>query len=142
MKYFTKEWYKENPKFFISRKKRIQDKKIFDEYYEHYKQIEPNLSENVEKINMHRVHDGQVLSSGFCDSNFHVNINPNTCCGNIKKIIFINAKVLEEKNLENTQWLFEEIYVQKDRYEMHILFWVGKGELEEMIIRFDDVELS
>ncbi|MCL2313351.1 MAG: DUF4085 domain-containing protein [Firmicutes bacterium] len=145
MKYFTKQWDQDCQKspFFWNKKTNSRTQRVVDEYEKYYKQLEKRLPENIKKISSNDMHDGKIVSSDFYDQDFHMAIDPISCRSSIKKIIFVNARVLKfDSYPENACWLYEEIYIHQDRYEIHILFWSKEGKLNEIIISFDDVKID
>ena len=146
MKYFTKQWYRDCQRsqgIFLRKKLRDQTQKVVEKYAKYYEQLEQRLPENIKKISSNDIHDGKIVSSGFYGQDFHMAIDPISCRSSIKKIIFLNVEILKfDSYPENACWLYEEIYMQQNRYEMHILFWSKEGKLNEIIISFDDVKID
>ena len=109
MKYFTKQWYKSNQKGL----KKQNKNNVLADYNEHYKKIEPQLSNSIKDINMNNMHDGEIVNSGFYGKDFHLDINPINCYSSIKKIIFVNAEILNcDIDLKNACWLYEEVIMR------------------------------
>jgi len=146
MKYFTKQWYKNNQKIFVNKK----GLKILQEYVEYYKQIEPRLPDNIKAFNLQQtMHDCIVKEHGFVGKDFHMKIDSRGCYSSVEKLVFVNAEIMESDiNLDDATWLYEEVYILQERYEMQILFWsknCGKTNpsiLGEMTIRFDETIIS
>lgn len=137
MKYFTKQWYQGNQKLFISKKMRNLSHKAFDDYQEHYKQIEPSLPDNMKDFHLH---DCIIVDNEFIGKDFHMKIDSSNSACSLEKLIFVNAKILEcDINLDKATWLYDEVYLQQNHFEMHILFDSKKCELGEMVIAFDEI---
>lgn len=140
MKYFTKQWYRNNQKPFCFKKVHMQSEKVMDDYWEHYSRIELHLPESIKKIHTNQgmdMHDCKIIDSGFVGKDFYMNIDSNGGFCSVNKLIFTNAEVLKSDiNLDNAWWLYDEVYIQENRYEMHMLFHSKTGELGEMIILF------
>lgn len=54
------------------------------------------------------------------------------------KIIFKNYSIILDEDIKETHWLYNEVYKNKDRYEVHILTAVN-DYLKELIIECDDI---
>jgi len=146
MKYFTKQWYKNNQKLFRHKK----GQKALQEYYEYYRQIEPRLPDSIKNmVDIDIMHDCIIVDNCFVGKDFHMKIDSRGCYRSVEKLVFINAEIVESDiDLAHATWLYDEVYIQQERYEMQILFWsknCGKsnpGDLGEMTIRFDEVVIE
>ena len=147
MKYFTKQWYQDcqkesmlycnkNTKT-LAQQLRKQIQKVHNDYQNHYLQIEPYLHNDIKKINMH---DCKITDSGFSKNDFYMLIDSSQGFCSVDKLIFTNAEILKKDiNLDNVWWLYDEIYLNQNAYEMHILFDSKDCKLGEMVIIFDDI---
>jgi hypothetical protein len=147
MKYFTKQWYQKSQKAPWFKKSHMECQKVFDQYQEHYKKIESQLPDIIKFINTDNMHDSKIINSkiingSFKGKDFHMQIDFADSPYSFKEIVFINAEILKiDSYLENACWLYHEIYLHRNHYEMHILFYSIKNELGEMIIVFDKINL-
>lgn len=83
------------------------------------------------------LHDSFIVNSEVKDNDFCVVIE-NIISGN-KNIIFKNYEiVLDEGSLNETRWLYEEVYKIANGLEIHILV-CGSDGLKEMIIKCSEV---
>ena len=151
MNFFTKQWYQnyqiELPLFCDIKeaeekfkKREVESQIVLNRYQEHYKQIKPYLPSCIKEINMH---DCIILRSGFIGKDFFMDIDSSGGFGSANKITFINAEILK-CNIDSNDavWLYEEVYIEQSHYELHILFHAKKGELGEMIIRFNELQIQ
>lgn len=142
MKYFTKQWYQKSQKAPGFKKSHVGCKHVFDQYQEHYKQIESLLPDIIKNISIDTMHDSKIINGSFKGKDFHMQVNLVDSPCPFKEIVFINAKILKIDSCpENACWLYHEIYLHRNRYEMHILFYSVKSELGKMIIVFDKINL-
>jgi len=124
-----------------------QSRKMSDAYYEHYRQIEPQLPESILKFDpLHNppysMHDCLIVKSGFVNNDFYMDIDSSSGFCSVEKLTFINAEVLgndSDNDLGVATWLCNEIYLRGYKYEMQILFWAKNNEIAEMSIAFDDI---
>ena len=64
----------------------------------------------------------------------------NNCLVDIKQIIFKNYDIIkEENNICQSVWLYNEVYIKDNGYEIHILLENIKGKLIDFIVGTDDV---
>ena len=56
---------------------------------------------------------------------------------NKSKITFVNYNIILDEDISNSCWLYREIYVKEEKYEVHIL--TCGEELRELIIECDDI---
>ena len=144
MKYFTEQWYQNCQVSGRSERIENQIQKTINDYWEYCRQIESCLPDCIKTIHsiQHgcRMHDCVVVSSGFLCKDFFMEFDSKGGFCSINKLTFVNAEIMT-KNMElrDVFWLYDEVYIQEDRYEMHILFWAKNDELTDMAIAFDDV---
>ena len=83
------------------------------------------------------LHDSFIINSEVKDNNFYVIIE-NIISGN-KNIIFKDYEIiLDEGSLNETRWLYDEIYKIDNGLEIHILV-CGSDGLKEIIIKCSEV---
>lgn len=82
-------------------------------------------------------HDCQVISCEFNqDIVFYLDTSGGFTENN--KIIFKDAKIIkQEKSLEGSYWLYEELYIIEGGYEAHMLF--AGGDIHELTINCKDI---
>ena len=143
MKYFTKKWYKNCQMTLLSKKKKLEVQCAIDDYETYYRQIESQLPDNIKRVNTDYMHDCIVLGSYFIGHNFHIDLDSEGAAYSTEKVELVNAEIAEgNTHLNGAHWIYDEIYIQKDRYELHILFWHRKRGLEEIVVQFDDVIIT
>lgn len=139
MKYFTKDWYanmQKNDKLSI----RNTEKTIID--YQKYE--EQALNKNRAKfINKFVFHDTKIISSQKQGSDLIIKLDNTNSFTNINLIRFKNYHILmQEADLEGLWWLYEEIYLHRNGYEICILLSDDKSELYELSILASDVKYN
>ena len=150
MKYFPRESFPHSKQRYI-------------EYDEYYDKIRPQLPDEIKTItNYFGMHDCGIVASYFIGKDFRLELNTSTSeryivdtspgvdpesddrYRTIKNITFTNAKILEgDADLGDFWWLYEEIHILPDSYELHVFF--GKfinDDLAELTITFDSVILE
>lgn len=110
---------------------------IINLYDNYYKSIKLKLSKNLQKIDFH---DSKLLSIGRDNDDFIMTIDYRQ---SISKLTFKNARIIEiDKDIEGFWWLYNEIYMTDNCYEIHILLQKCSDEYFEMkqiIIYADEV---
>jgi len=147
-------------------RERMEDKTPSD-YWNYYEQIRPNLAEVIKNIaNYGSMHDYIITDIYFADNDLFIIFedygvkshrdwlssvdlaNYESDFFFISKLVFTNAAVLvDELSLQSkifAGWLFTEVYINSNSYELHILTEVSAADpedydLAELIITFKDV---
>ncbi len=117
MKYFVNNW--------------IDDaENVIKKYEEHYKSIENQLTNNVKKVLKNR-HDAHIVKAYFKDKNYMIELDEEVW--GKATLVFVNATIRHNSNIQDTYWLYEEIYKVEDKNEIHISFYKS-----DIIILCDD----
>lgn len=117
----------------LSKENKIKVNEALDEYRR--AQNEEAVPEQLQE--RFGFHDCQVMSCEFNqDIVFYLDTSGGFTDNN--KITFKDAKIIkQEKPLEESYWLYEELYIVQDGYEAHMLFW---GEdIHELTIKCKDI---
>lgn len=124
MKYFVKDWYKDIDK----------SKKIIQEYNDYYKTIEQQISVNVKNVFKNK-HDTYIVKAYFQEKDYVMELEEKIW--GKAYIIFKNATVKCNSNIKEEYWLYNEVYKNESKYEIHILF-----SKSDIIIMCDDAYIS
>lgn len=124
VKYFVKDWCKNQKKA----------KEIIRKYNTYYKSIENKLSINIKNILDGR-HDTHIVKTYFTGNNYIMELDE--CIWGKAKIIFCNAAVKYNSNINDEYWLYDEIYKVLDKIELHISF-----SKSDIIIICEDAYIS
>ena len=120
MKYFVRGWDNE-----ISNVERI-----LGEYNNYYKTIKNRISKSVEKaLNQH---DSHIIEGYFEENNYIIKLEEKIW--GIAFIVFKNAIMKHNEKIKDDYWIYNELYLAEDKYEIHILF-----DKSEVVIVCDDV---
>lgn len=117
-----------------------ENEKYVDNKFKEYIKLENEMFDDSFELLNTSFHDCYIEK---CEKNKKdMIINFNTGGFSEKEnIIFKNYKVILDENIENTFWLYEEIYKNKSKYEVHILTIKDK-DLKELILTCDDIILK
>ncbi len=150
MKYFTKQWYKNCQKgtgIHFGKNKRAleelenQNQKAINDYCKYYKEIEPYLPDCINSIfKDNKMHDCKIVNSGFVGKDFFMEIDSRNSCCSLKRLTFVNAEILtRDFDFSDACWLYDEILLRKNKYEIQMLFWSKRHELGEVEIVFESI---
>lgn len=86
-------------------------------------------------------HDCKIKSCEKQEKDLIITLDTtNNCLVDIKQIIFKNYDIIkEEDNICQSVWLYNEVYIKDNGYEIHILLENIKGKLIDFIVGTDDV---
>jgi hypothetical protein len=106
----------------------------------YYDSIKESLPHNVIQLVKNSLHDASVTSIEHLDNDiFVMDVDCRSTSHYHKdiKLIFIGVKECSfSEKWESLRWLYDEIYVTKEGFELHVLF---NGPLSEMKIITEDV---
>ncbi len=120
MKYFVRGWDNE-----ISNAERI-----LGEYNNYYKTIKNRISKSIEKALDQ--HDSHIIEGYFEENNYIIKLEERIW--GIAFIVFKNAIMKHNEKIKDDYWIYNELYLVEDKYEIHILF-----DESEVVIVCDDV---
>ena len=123
---------------YCGEQKAIVDKAI-NEYNQYY-------NDNLKKyensfIKDFNFHDCEIISFKKQEKNVVIMLDTtNNYLVEIKQIILKNCEIIkEEDNICKARWLYNEIYIKDNGYEIHVLLADSKGVLIDFIVHTDDV---
>lgn len=99
MKYFTKKWYLNG----------CIDKPIIED--EHYYEYDTDI------------HDLKINNTVRKNGDFTIIFDDNDIWSNYSKIVFYDSEIIENVNLIGAYCLADEIYINNDYIEYHLLIW-------------------
>lgn len=112
-------------------------------YEKEYNKIKDKLPQDMkERLHLHDCLITKVIKE---QTKLTLLVDCSKGIGNINKIVFKNYAVIEEeKSLEKSWWLDEEIYIVDNQYELHILIDspYGKKKLGYFTIRAEVIEIE
>ena len=119
----------------------IIKKDAIQAYNKIFNQIKDNIPNNI-KDNLN-LHDALITNILREKDIFTIELHCSNSLGNVKKIRFEDYKILEEENnFVNGWWLYEEIYIKDNQYELHVLIdapYEGSTKLEYFTIRAKNI---
>lgn len=119
----------------------IIKKDAIQAYNKIFNQIKDNIPNNI-KDNLN-LHDALITNILREKDKFTIELDCSNSLGNVKKIRFENYKILEEENnFVNGWWLYEEIYIKDNQYELHVLIdapYEGSTKLGYFTIRAKNI---
>ena len=114
--YCTKEILKQLKSYSIKNNKKVHN--ALEEYTK--AQQEQDIPEELKK--QFGFHDCVVVNCKV-DRDVEISFNSSNGFSEFKKVVFQDAKIIkQEKSLEGSIWLYEELYCSQNGYEAHILF--------------------
>lgn len=85
-----------------------------------------------------RFHDCRVVSmqaTGGADPELVIRLNTDGGFTNLNRLTLVAAKIIHQTGeIENSCWLYEELYRHEEGYELHVLLSGGKG-MTELTVR-------
>ena len=130
-------------------------KKVYDLIKDYSKENEKYVDDKFkEYIKLEKATFKEELSD-FFDNSYHdcyikkvknngKNISINFITGGLTEkdtLILENGRIILDENIEESTWLYEEVYKINNKYELHILAIKGE-DLKEMIIECDNIEVK
>lgn len=124
MKFFVKGWYEDYSKA----------EEVMRKYHNYYRTIENQLPDSIKNVLKGR-HDTHIVNTFFENNNYIMNLDEHEW--GKPSIIFSNAIIKKTDNIENEYWLYDEVYLQLDKIELHIS--LSKSDI---VIVCDDAYIS
>jgi len=56
------------------------------------------------------------------------------------KVIYHNATIIEQDNIEGSYWIYDEIYLVNDTYEFHVYLQDESGQIRYFTVNASDIE--
>ena len=119
-----------------------KQKVIVEKTMKEYKRYNNNLRKYENTfIRNFDFHDCKIKSCEKQEKDLIITLDTtNNCLVDIKQIIFKNYDIIkEENNICQSVWLYNEVYIKDNGYEIHILLENIKGKLIDFIVGTDDV---
>lgn len=119
-----------------------KQKVIVEKAMKEYKRYNNNLRKYENTfIRNFDFHDCKIKSCEKQEKDLIITLDTtNNCLVDIKQIIFKNYDIIkEEDNICQSVWLYNEVYIKDNGYEIHILLENIKGKLIDFIVGTDDV---
>ena len=123
-------------------KQKVIVEKALNEYEQYY-------NDNLKKfentfIKDFNFHDCKIKSCEKQERDLIITLDTsNNYLVDIKQIIFKDCDIIkEEKNICETIWLYNEIYIKNNGYEIHVLLENSKGKLIDFVLYTSDVIYS
>jgi hypothetical protein len=112
--------------------------KVQQEFQNYYCSIEKLLPEKIRKE--YGFHDCKITSLSQQGTDVILEIDHRGGFTNVCKIIYHNAAVIEQDNIEGSWWLYEEIYIVNDSYEFHSALQDENGQVKYCTVKASDVD--
>lgn len=125
--------------FCVQNKKSVN--RTIEEYRKYYKKALKSFDKNmVENI---RFHDCMIVKSNKKDKSLILLLDNKGGFTDINEVTFENYNIIKQDGLlENSWWLYDEIYKVNDKYELHVLFQNKNMDLIELIISVEQIAFN
>ena len=118
-------------------------RKIRKERIENYEGIKHKLPKNVVQLHENSLHDADVISFEYMPEKqeFIMILNHLEDGKEVNVILtFAGVKdIILEDNIETALWLYEEVYIDGDYFELHVLF---ESPLTDMVIKAENLNIK
>lgn len=116
-------------------------KAIGEKYRSYYKEASASFDKEI--VEDFRFHDCKVIKSIQNETNLTLILNNSGGFTNVVEVTFENFHLIKQDGLlENTWWLYEEVYKVNNGYEFHALLENRENELIDFIISADRVSFT
>ncbi|MGE5627914.1 MAG: DUF4085 family protein [Solirubrobacterales bacterium] len=128
-----------NALYQLHEEKEKYSQNVAEEYRTYYKQASKLfLPEIVENLHFH---DCFIKEINKNENELKILFDNSGSQSPIEQVIFENYKIIKcEDLLENSWWIYEEIYKSNDIYELHVLLQKKDMKLIEFIISFENIK--
>jgi len=112
-----------------------------EEYGKYYKESLKSFDKiMVENIGFH---DCKIISSSKKDKSLILLLDNSHVFTDIDEVVFENYSIIKQEGLlENSRWLYNEIYKVNDKYELRVLLQNKNMDLIEFIILFEHIAFN
>lgn len=112
--------------------------RTMEEYRKYYKKSVKSFDKDiVENI---RFHDFMIVNTNSNSGNLILHLDNIGGFTDINEVIFENYNIIkQDRLLEDSWWLYDEIYKVNDKYELHVLLMNKNKELNDFIILLDNI---
>lgn len=108
------------------------------EYLNHYSCIETLLPEKIRKE--YYFHDCKITYFEQQGTDVIIDLDHSGGFTNICRVIYHNAKIIDQKNIVGSQWIYDEIYIINDSYEFHAALQDEKGQVRYFTVNASDID--
>ncbi|MDD9271774.1 DUF4085 family protein [Paenibacillus sp. GCM10023248] len=113
-------------------------KATIEDYRRYMREVSNTMDKEI--INKFRFHDCTITNTVQEDKSFVIRLDNSGGFTNINQVTFKNFNIIkQEGSLEDSWWLYEEVYKVNNRYEFHVLLQNNKMGLVNFIISADQV---
>ena len=114
---------------------------IGENYRSYYKEASTSFDKEI--VEDFRFHDCKVINLIQNDTNLTLTIDNSGGFTDVHEVTFENSHLIKQDGLlENTWWLYEEVYKVNNQYEFHALLKNGENELIDFIISAERVSFT
>ncbi|MEW9095469.1 MAG: DUF4085 family protein [Clostridiaceae bacterium] len=116
-------------------------KKTIEEYRKYYKKALKSFDRTI--IRNIIFHDCIIIDIKETEQSLSILFDNSGGFTNINEMKFENYEIIkQDTSLENSWWLYEEIYKTKDKYELHVLLRNKNANLVEFIISAEHISFK
>lgn len=106
-------------------------------YYEAFKSFDKDMIQNI------NFHDCKIINLNEKDGSLTLFLDNKGGFTNINEVVFMNYKIIKQDGLlENSWWLYDEIYKVNDKYELHVLLQNKNMDLIEFVISVEHITFN
>lgn len=131
MRYFTEQWYHTGCR-------KVAE---YDRYYHSIvDQLPPFFQDD------YSLHDACITGWTFIEpywgrKDLTIELDTHQCLTKVRKLIFINCEIDEEKAFCEHWWIADEITLDDKEYALNLLLINRNGDLSEVSIRFSELKV-
>ncbi|AFQ43542.1 DUF4085 family protein [Desulfosporosinus meridiei] len=115
-------------------------KRAIEQYQKHLKNVSNSFQRNI--LEKHNFHDCKVTGIKRTEDSLLILLDSGGFT-EIKEVLFEIYKIIKQDSLlENSWWLYDEIYDVDGRYEWHVLLQDENLELADFIISAENITFS
>lgn len=111
---------------------------IQQEFEKHVRSIEKVLPEKIRKE--YGFHDCKVISIEQQGTDVIIELDHSGGFTDVCKLIYHNATIIEEDNIEGSWWIYDEIYIINDSYEFHTALRNELNQVKYLTIKASDID--
>lgn len=112
--------------------------RTMEQYRKYYRMAVQSFDKGmVESI---RFHDCRIIKTDNSSGDLILHFDNTGGFTDINEVIFENYSIIKQDNLlEDSWWLYDEIYKVNDKYELHVLLQNKNMDLNDFIISVDNI---
>ena len=112
--------------------------KTQQEYQKHYSSIEKLLPEKIRKE--YGFHDCRITHLEQQGTDVIIELDHRGGFTNVCKLIYHNATIIEQDNIEGSWWIYDEVYIMNDSYEFHSALQDENGQVKYFTVKASDID--